>query len=169
MRILSRMPLVAMALGGACSLACRDEPEVARADDGGEGGAGARGDAGDAGEGGAEAPVEREIDDYYPVPAAAGVAPTPPMGWNSWNQFHCNVSADLIMEIADAMVDSGMRDAGYEYVNIDDCWLDTLRASDGRLQPAADFYSGGGDLVVSRLVVRSCAGAGGAGGAGVYP
>src|SRR3954470_11919439 len=51
-----------------------------------------------------------------------GVALTPPMGWNSWNKFACNVSAELIQQTADAMVSSGMKDAGYEYVGIDDCW-----------------------------------------------
>lgn len=51
-----------------------------------------------------------------------GLAKTPPMGWNSWNHFGCNVSEDLIKGIADAMVESGMKDAGYEYVVIDDCW-----------------------------------------------
>ena len=51
-----------------------------------------------------------------------GLALTPPMGWNSWNKFGCDVSEKLIREIADAMVDSGMKDAGYEYVVIDDCW-----------------------------------------------
>ena len=50
------------------------------------------------------------------------LAPTPPMGWNSWNKFGCNVSASMIMEMADAMVASGLKDAGYEYVVIDDCW-----------------------------------------------
>jgi alpha-galactosidase len=50
------------------------------------------------------------------------IAMTPPMGWNSWNRFGCNVSEKLLMETADAMVSSGMRDAGYEYVVIDDCW-----------------------------------------------
>ena len=44
------------------------------------------------------------------------------MGWNSWNTFGCNISEALIRETADAMVSSGMRDAGYAYVNIDDCW-----------------------------------------------
>ncbi len=44
------------------------------------------------------------------------------MGWNSWNKFGCNVSEQLIKEIADAMVTSGMKKAGYQYVNIDDCW-----------------------------------------------
>ena len=51
-----------------------------------------------------------------------GLAPTPPMGWNSWNRFQCDVNETLIRETADAMVSSGMRDAGYEYVVIDDCW-----------------------------------------------
>lgn len=50
------------------------------------------------------------------------LAQTPPMGWNSWNKFGCNVSEALIMETADAMVASGMKEAGYEYVVIDDCW-----------------------------------------------
>ncbi|RNI29999.1 glycoside hydrolase family 27 protein [Rufibacter immobilis] len=51
-----------------------------------------------------------------------GLAQTPPMGWNSWNKFACNVDEKLIREIADAMVSSGMKDAGYTYINIDDCW-----------------------------------------------
>jgi len=52
----------------------------------------------------------------------AGLANTPQMGWNSWNKFGCNVSEQLIRESADALVSSGMKDAGYQYVNIDDCW-----------------------------------------------
>ncbi len=51
-----------------------------------------------------------------------GLAGTPPMGWNSWNHFACDVSERLIRETADAIVASGMRDAGYRYVVIDDCW-----------------------------------------------
>jgi alpha-galactosidase len=50
------------------------------------------------------------------------VALTPPMGWNSWNKFGCNVSDEMIRGMADAMVKSGMKDAGYQYVNVDDCW-----------------------------------------------
>ena len=50
------------------------------------------------------------------------LALTPPMGWNSWNKFACNVDEKLIREIADAIVNSGMKDAGYTYINIDDCW-----------------------------------------------
>jgi alpha-galactosidase len=50
------------------------------------------------------------------------LALTPPMGWNSWNKFGCNVSEDMIKGMADGMVKSGMKDAGYQYVVIDDCW-----------------------------------------------
>jgi len=50
------------------------------------------------------------------------LALTPPMGWNSWNKFACNVGEEMIRSMADAMVKSGMKDAGYQYVNIDDCW-----------------------------------------------
>ncbi|HMH05359.1 MAG TPA: glycoside hydrolase family 27 protein [Terriglobales bacterium] len=50
------------------------------------------------------------------------LASTPPMGWNSWNKFGCHVSEDMIRQMADAMVKSGMKDAGYQYIVIDDCW-----------------------------------------------
>ena len=51
-----------------------------------------------------------------------GLALTPPMGWNTWNKFGCNVSDELVRGMADALVKSGMKDAGYQYVVIDDCW-----------------------------------------------
>ena len=54
--------------------------------------------------------------------APNGLALTPPMGWNSWNKFACNITEDTVRKTADAMVSSGMRDAGYQYVVIDDCW-----------------------------------------------
>jgi len=50
------------------------------------------------------------------------LAPTPPMGWNSWNKFACNVNEELIKSVADAIATNGMKEAGYEYVVIDDCW-----------------------------------------------
>ncbi len=71
-----------------------------------------------------------------------GLARTPPMGWNSWNHFGCDVSSQLIRETADAMVASGMKDAGYRYVVIDDCWQ-VDRAPDGRIVPDAERFPEG--------------------------
>src|SRR5712692_2886599 len=71
-----------------------------------------------------------------------GLARTPPMGWNSWNHFGCDVSARLIRETADGMVASGMRDAGYRYVVIDDCWQ-VARDPQGRLVADSARFPGG--------------------------
>lgn len=59
---------------------------------------------------------------------------TPPLGWNSWNVFHENINETQIKEVADAMVSSGLRDAGYIYLNLDDNWMDTKRDANGDLQ-----------------------------------
>lgn len=61
---------------------------------------------------------------HGPVAAKApnGLAMTPPMGWNSWNKFACDVNEAVIRAAADGMVSSGMKDVGYEYIVIDDCW-----------------------------------------------
>jgi len=53
---------------------------------------------------------------------APKIAPTPPMGWNSWNHFAAKIDDATVRAQADAMVSSGMRDAGYKYINIDDTW-----------------------------------------------
>ncbi len=70
------------------------------------------------------------------------LARTPPMGWNSWNHFGCDVSAQLIRETADAMAKSGMRDAGYQYLVIDDCWQ-VARDAAGRLVADSVRFPGG--------------------------
>ncbi|KNY27854.1 carbohydrate-binding protein [Pseudobacteroides cellulosolvens] len=63
-----------------------------------------------------------------------GLAKTPPMGWNSWNIFHENINETQIKQIADAMVSSGMKDAGYIYLNLDDNWMaNPARDSNGFL------------------------------------
>jgi alpha-galactosidase len=62
-----------------------------------------------------------------------GLALTPPMGWNSWNRFGCNINQTIIEQEADAMVSSGMKAAGYQYVNIDDCWMTRSRDGNGNL------------------------------------
>jgi hypothetical protein len=64
-----------------------------------------------------------------------GLAKTPPMGWNSWNHFRCyGINEQVIKETADAMVENGMKDAGYKYVIIDDCWQAFSRDANGDLQ-----------------------------------
>jgi len=62
--------------------------------------------------------------------APNGLAKTPPMGWNSWNLFAGKIDDKTVREIADALVASGMRDAGYIYLNIDDTW-EGDRGADG--------------------------------------
>ncbi|OLE28553.1 MAG: alpha-galactosidase, partial [Actinobacteria bacterium 13_1_20CM_3_71_11] len=72
------------------------------------------------------------------APAVAlnnGLARTPPMGWNDWNAFGCNVNEQLVQQTADTIVNSGMKAAGYQYVNIDDCWMTGSRDAVGRLVP----------------------------------
>ena len=75
-------------------------------------------------------------------PLDNGFARTPPMGWNSWNKFACNVNEQLIREMADAMVTSGMKDAGYVYLVIDDCWQIDRDAQGNILPDPQRFPSG---------------------------
>ena len=67
-----------------------------------------------------------------------GLANTPPMGWNSWNHFGTNINDKLIRTISDAMVSTGMADAGYEYIVIDDGW-EGGRDENGNIYPNSNF------------------------------
>jgi alpha-galactosidase len=67
-----------------------------------------------------------------------GMARTPPMGWNSWNHFHATIDDAAVRGIADALVSSGMKDAGYVYVNIDDTW-EGSRDANGNIQSNNKF------------------------------
>lgn len=71
-----------------------------------------------------------------------GLALTPPMGWNTWNKFGCNVSDELVRGAADAMVSSGMKDAGYQYIVIDDCWQ-VKRDEHGNIVPDPQRFPNG--------------------------
>ena len=51
-----------------------------------------------------------------------GLGKTPPMGWNSWNRFGCNINETLIRQTADLLVSLGLAAKGYRYLNLDDCW-----------------------------------------------
>ncbi|MEO3813173.1 lectin [Sphaerisporangium sp. B11E5] len=72
-----------------------------------------------------------------------GVGRTPPMGWNTWNTFGCNINEALIKQTADALVNNGMRDLGYQYVVVDDCWMNSTRDSAGNLQANSSRFPSG--------------------------
>jgi alpha-galactosidase len=84
------------------------------------------------------------------APTPNGLAATPPMGWNSWNKFACNVTEDRIVGAAEAMVKSGMKDAGYQYVVIDDCWQIDRDAA-GNVIPDAKRFPNGIKAVADRV------------------
>ncbi|HLN95334.1 MAG TPA: glycoside hydrolase family 27 protein [Flavobacterium sp.] len=72
-----------------------------------------------------------------------GLAQTPPMGWNSWNTFETHISESLVKEMADQLVASGMRDAGYTYIVLDDGWMARERDADGNLVPDPEKFPSG--------------------------
>ena len=84
-----------------------------------------------------------DIDDDFPLALASGLAPTPPMGWNSWNALGCSgVSEAAVEQVADAMMTNGMRQAGYQVVTIDDCWA-IARGADGTEQSDSTTFPDG--------------------------
>ncbi len=85
------------------------------------------------------------------APYNNGVALTPPMGWSSWNTFRNKIDENLILETADAMKTAGLLDAGYNYVNLDDCWQSSMRDSNGRLQGDLTTFPSGIPSLVRRL------------------
>jgi len=92
------------------------------------------------------------------------LAQTPPMGWNSWNKYACDVSESLISGMADAMVSSGMKDVGYEYIVIDDCWQ-ISRDKNGEIVVDKDRFPHGMKSLVDyvhskglKFGIYSCAG-----------
>lgn len=99
------------------------------------------------------------------------LAQLPPMGWNSWNTFGWQINEKLIFEMADLMASQGYREAGYEYLVIDDCWSLRERGKDGRIVPDPEKFPHGmkavADYVHSKGLkfgmyscagVRTCAG-----------
>ncbi len=89
----------------------------------------------------------------------------PPMGFNTWNTFARDISEQMIKEIADALVSTGLRDIGYDYIVIDDCWAEKVRGEDGRLVPDREKFPNGmkavADYVHSKGLkfgMYSCAG-----------
>ncbi|CAF0787554.1 unnamed protein product [Adineta steineri] len=71
-----------------------------------------------------------------------GLGRTPQMGWNSWNHFACNISEKLIQQTADTIISTGLAAAGYQYVNMDDCWQ-VSRDAQGIIQPDPQAFPNG--------------------------
>jgi alpha-galactosidase len=128
----------------------------------GTSGTGAAGTTGTSGTGGPTEPIDATLGDGTSVTGGTGgaggdggtggtsgtggssdiVGAKPPMGWNSWNTFACNPSEDLLKGVADTFVSSGMAAVGYEYVNIDDCWMSGRDASGALQWDTSKFPSG---------------------------
>jgi alpha-galactosidase len=70
------------------------------------------------------------------------LAATPPMGWNSWNKYKCDINEAMVRRQADAMASSGMKDAGYKYIVIDDCWQKS-RDANGNIQADPERFPSG--------------------------
>lgn len=83
-----------------------------------------------------------------------GDARTPPMGWNSWNMFGCNIGGTPIRQMMDATVSSGLRDEGCQHVVVDDCWMNPNRDPAGKLQGDPGRFPSGlkapGDYIHAR-------------------
>src|SRR5258708_7421892 len=101
---------------------------------------------------------------YHLSAMADGLAQTPPMGWNSWNAFNMGINETVLKATADLMVSSGMRDAGYVYINLDDGWQ-ISRDAKGETQPDPSTFPSGmkalGDYFHSKGLkfgIYTCAG-----------
>ncbi|MCD7722646.1 MAG: alpha-galactosidase [Clostridiales bacterium] len=96
-------------------------------------------------------PSKMTIDVQNEAPYANSAAKTPPMGWSSWNTFRQNISEELICDTALAMKFSGLLDAGYKYLNIDDCWQSSMRDGEGRLQADLERFPSGMSALISKI------------------
>lgn len=80
-----------------------------------------------------------------------GAALTPPMGWSSWNTLRQNINERVILETAAAMKNSGLVDAGYNYLNLDDCWQSSSRDKDGNLQADYEKFPSGITSIANKV------------------
>jgi alpha-galactosidase len=88
---------------------------------------------------------------FFPSQSYNGLALTPPMGWNDWYQYKCDVTQADVLANAQALVSSGLAKLGYDYVNLDDCWMATTRTADGQLQADPTTFPNGIPWLASQL------------------
>ena len=88
-------------------------------------------------------PPSKITIDYKKDEDYNGGSKTPIMGWSSWNSLRNHIDEDTILDMAKAMVDTGLADAGYKYVNIDDCWQSSMRDENGMLQGDLESFPSG--------------------------
>ena len=86
-----------------------------------------------------------------PAPSYNGLALTPPMGWNDWSYYQCNIDENLILQQAKALVDKGLAKAGYDTVTIDDCWMAKTRDADGNLQADSTRFPDGIKYIADKV------------------
>jgi alpha-galactosidase len=79
-----------------------------------------------------------------------GLAKTPQMGWNNWNSFGCDVDEELLLSATEKLIQFGLRDAGYQYIVLDDCWS-AGRSDNGTLQPNSTRFPNGMAEVANRI------------------
>ncbi|MHA7986702.1 NEW3 domain-containing protein [Rathayibacter sp. CAU 1779] len=80
-----------------------------------------------------------------------GLALTPPMGWNDWSYYQCNIDESLILQQAKALVTTGLAKVGYDTVTIDDCWMQKQRDADGNLQADTTLFPDGMKYVADKV------------------
>ncbi|KAL1336724.1 hypothetical protein HN51_031119 [Arachis hypogaea] len=91
----------------------------------------------------ASANFGNEVDQHRRSLLTNGLGTTPPMGWNSWNHFNCQINEKIIRETADALVSTGLSMLGYTFVNIDDCWAELHRDDKGNLVAKKSTFPSG--------------------------
>lgn len=96
-------------------------------------------------------PTEITIDIDNEKEYGNDAALTPPMGWSSWNTFRQNINEDLILNTAEAIKKSGLLEAGYNYINLDDCWQSSMRDKNGCLQGDLERFPNGIASLVRKL------------------
>jgi alpha-galactosidase len=96
-------------------------------------------------------PVSAQVASDASSASYNGLALTPPMGWNDWYQYRCSITEDDVLANAKALVSSGLANVGYNYLNLDDCWMAPTRTSDGELQADPTRFPHGMAWLASQL------------------